>query len=178
MQFRALAIPGVWLIELEKLADERGFFSRVFCSDTFQERGLCASYPQWSVSFNIRRGTLRGLHFQLPPHAETKLVSCTRGAIFDVAVDVRPGSVSRGRWVGAELSADSGSAMYIPAGFAHGFQTLTDDAEVLYHISEPYRPEAARGVCWDDTDLSIAWPETEQRVISSRDRNLPRLRDL
>jgi dTDP-4-dehydrorhamnose 3,5-epimerase len=178
MQFRSLAIPGVWLVELEKLADERGFFSRIFCSDAFQERGLCASYPQWSVSFNIRRGTLRGLHFQAPPHAEIKLVSCTRGAIFDVAVDVRPGSRSHGRWVGVELTADSGSALYIPAGFAHGFQTLTEDAEVLYHISEPYRAEAARGVRWDDADLAIAWPETEQRVISSRDRALPRLRDL
>jgi dTDP-4-dehydrorhamnose 3,5-epimerase len=178
MQFRSLAIPGVWLVELEKLADERGFFSRIFSSDAFHERGLCASYPQWSVSFNIRRGTLRGLHFQAPPHAEIKLVSCTRGAIFDVAVDVRPGSPSRGRWVGVELTADSGSALYIPAGFAHGFQTLTDDAEVLYHISEPYRAEAARGVRWDDPDLAIAWPQTQQRVMSSRDRALPRLRDL
>jgi len=178
MQFRSLAISGVWLVELEKLADERGFFSRIFSSDAFHERGLCASYPQWSVSFNIRRGTLRGLHFQAPPHAEIKLVSCTRGAIFDVAADVRPGSPSRGRWVGVELTADSGSALYIPAGFAHGFQTLTDDAEVLYHISEPYRAEAARGVRWDDPDLAIAWPQTQQRVMSSRDRALPRLRDL
>jgi dTDP-4-dehydrorhamnose 3,5-epimerase len=121
---------------------------------------------------------LRGLHFQAPPNAEIKLVSCTRGAIFDVAVDVRPGSPSYGRWVGVELAADSGSALYIPAGFAHGFQTLTDDAEVLYHISEPYRAEAARCVRWDDADLAIAWPEMEQRVISSRDRALPRLRDL
>ena len=121
---------------------------------------------------------MRGLHFQAPPQEEIKLVSCTRGAVFDVAVDLRLGSSSRGKWAGVELSADNRSTLYIPAGFAHGFQTLTDDAEVLYHISEPYRAEAARGVRWDDADLAIAWPEMEQRVISSRDRALPRLRDL
>ncbi len=178
MLFRPLEIPGLWLIEPEKTEDERGFFSRLFCADTFLERGLCVDYPQWSVSFNKRRGTLRGLHFQAPPHEETKLVSCTRGAVFDVAVDVRPQSHSRGKWVGVELSADNRSVLYIPAGFAHGFQTLTDDAEVRYHISVRYRPEAARGVRWDDPDLAIAWPDAEQRVISSRDRALPRLRDL
>ena len=135
-------------------------------------------YPQWSVSFNAARGTQRGLHFQAPPHEEIKLVSCTRGAVFDVAVDVRAGSRSRGRWVGVELSADNGSTLYIPAGFAHGFQTLTDDAQVLYHISERYHPEASHGVRWDDPDLAIAWPQAEHRVISSRDRALPRLCEL
>jgi dTDP-4-dehydrorhamnose 3,5-epimerase len=178
MLFRPLDIPGLFLIELEKMEDERGFFSRLFCSETFLEQGLCANYPQWSVSFNGRRGTLRGLHFQAPPHEEIKLVSCTRGAVFDVAVDVRPGSPSRGKWVGVELSADNRAAIYIPAGFAHGFQTLTDDAEVRYHISETYRPEAARGVRWDDPELAIAWPNIQERVISSRDLALPRLRDL
>lgn len=178
MLFRPLEIPGLWLIEPEKMEDERGFFSRLFCADTFRERGLCVDYPQWSVSFNKRRGTLRGLHFQAPPHEETKLVSCTRGAVFDVAVDVRPQSRSRGRWAGVELSAENRAVLYIPAGFAHGFQTLTDDAEVRYHISERYRPEASRGVRWDDPDLAVAWPSTGQRVISSRDQALPRLRDL
>ena len=176
--FRPLDIPGLFLIELERMEDERGFFSRLFCADTFLEQGLWADYPQWSTSFNRRRGTLRGLHFQAPPHEEIKLVSCTRGAVFDVAVDVRPGSRSCGKWVGVELSADNRSTLYIPAGFAHGFQTLSDDAEVRYHISERYRPEAARGVRWDDPDLAIAWPHTDQRVMSSRDRALPRLRDL
>lgn len=160
------------------MEDERGFFSRLFCADTFLEQGLCADYPQWSASFNSCRGTLRGLHFQAPPHEEIKLVSCTRGAVFDVAVDVRPGSRSRGKWVGLELSADNRSILYIPAGFAHGFQTLCDDAEVRYQISERYRPEAARGVRWDDPDLAIAWPHTDQRLMSGRDRALPRLRDL
>jgi dTDP-4-dehydrorhamnose 3,5-epimerase len=178
MLFRPLEIPGLWLIEPEKMEDERGFFSRLFCADTFRERGLCVDYPQWSVSFNKCRGTLRGLHFQAPPHEETKLVSCTRGAVFDVAVDVRPQSRSRGRWAGVELSAENRAVLYIPSGFAHGFQTLTDDAEVRYHISERYRPEASRGVRWDDPDLAVAWPNTGQRVISSRDQALPRLRDL
>ena len=160
------------------MEDERGSFSRLFCADTFLGQGLCTNYPQWSVSLNKSRGTLRGLHFQAPPHEETKLVSCTRGSVFDVAVDLRPGSPSRGRWVSVELSADNGSALYIPAGFAHGFQTLTDDAEVRYHISERYHPEAARGVRWDDPDLAIVWPTTGRRVISDRDQTLPRLRDL
>ena len=178
MLFRPLDIPGLFLIELERMEDERGFFSRLFCADTFREHGLCTDYPQWSVSFNKRSGTLRGLHFQAPPQEEIKLVSCTRGAVFDVAVDLRSGSPSRGKWAAVELSADNRSMLYIPAGFAHGFQTLTDDAEVRYHISERYRPEAARGVRWDDPDLAIAWPKSEERVISSRDQTLPRLRDL
>lgn len=148
MLFKPLEIPEVVLIELEKKQDERGFFSRMFCSDMFVERGLCADYPQWNVSFNDRRDTLRGLHFQVRPHEEIKLVSCTRGAIFDVAVDVRAGSPSYGKWVGIELSADSRSSVYIPAGFAHGYQTLTDDAEVRYCVSARYHPEAERGVRW------------------------------
>jgi dTDP-4-dehydrorhamnose 3,5-epimerase len=178
MLFKRLDIPGLFLIELERMEDERGFFSRLFCVDAFLNHGLCVNYPEWSVSFNSCRGTLRGLHFQAPPHEEIKLVSCTRGAIFDVAADVRPGSPSRGKWVGVELNADNRSTLYIPAGFAHGFQTLTDEAEVRYHISERYRPEAARGVRWDDPDLAIVWPKTEQRAISGRDQALPRLRDL
>jgi len=178
MRFLPLEIPGLWRIELEKLEDDRGFFSRLFCSDTFRERGLCVDFPQWSISFNNRCGTLRGLHFQAAPHEEIKLVSCIRGAVFDIAVDVRANSPSRGRWAAVELSADNRSALYIPAGFAHGFQTLEDDTELLYHISEPYRPELGRGVRWDDPDLAIAWPPVHERVISSRDAALPRLRDL
>lgn len=122
MLFRPLDIPGVFLIELEKMEDERGFFSRLFCSETFLEQGLCANYPQWSVSFNGRRGTLRGLHFQAPPHEEIKLVSCTRGAVFDVAVDVRPGSPSRGKWVGVELSADNRQQHTFPPGLLMVFK--------------------------------------------------------
>jgi dTDP-4-dehydrorhamnose 3,5-epimerase len=178
MLFRPLDIPGLWLIEPERIEDERGFFARVFDRGAFRERGLCTDYPEWSVSFNARRGTLRGLHFQADPYAETKLVTCTRGAIFDVAVDIRQGSRTYAKWTGIELSMDDRAALYVPAGFAHGFQTLTDDAEVRYQISEPYRPEAARGIRWCDPDLSIAWPQADDRVISERDRALPYLRDL
>jgi dTDP-4-dehydrorhamnose 3,5-epimerase len=178
MHFSSLEIRDLWLVEPERVEDERGFFARVFCSSTFMERGLCANFPQWAVSSNHRRGTLRGLHFQAAPYEEIKLVSCVRGAIFDVAVDLRPGLKSRGDWVGVELSAENRAALYIPAGFAHGFQTLTDDAEVLYHISEYYHPSAARGIRWDDPDIGIAWPETQDRVMSARDRSLPKLRDL
>jgi dTDP-4-dehydrorhamnose 3,5-epimerase len=178
MQFRPLNLPGVWLIEPERLADERGFFARLFCDDTFRAHGLCADYPQWSVSSNRRRGTLRGLHYQAAPFEEIKLVTCTRGAVYDVLVDIRLGSPTRGQWTGLALDADSRAMLYIPAGFAHGFQTLADDSEVRYHISQPYRPEAARGIRWDDPDLAIAWPDAPERVISERDQALPRLRDL
>jgi dTDP-4-dehydrorhamnose 3,5-epimerase len=175
MLFSPLNIPLVIDLTLE---DDRGFFARSFCSDLFMKRDLCTHYPQWSISFNHHRDTVRGLHFQAAPYEEIKLVRCTRGAIFDVLVDLRPGSPTRGKWVGIELIADNRASLYIPAGFAHGFQTLTDDTEVVYHISEPYRPEAARGVRWDDADLAIVWPKATQRVISERDRVLPRLRDL
>ena len=178
MQFHPLEIPGLWRIEPERLEDERGLFSRLFCGETFRARGLCADYPQWSTSFNARRGTLRGLHFQASPHGEIKLVACTRGAVFDVVVDVRAQSPTRGKWVAIELSSEDRSMLYVPEGLAHGFQTLTDSAEVLYHISQPYHPEASRGVRWDDPDLAIDWPPFGERVISERDRALPRLREL
>jgi dTDP-4-dehydrorhamnose 3,5-epimerase len=133
------------------------------------ERGLCTHYPQWSISFNHRRGTLRGLHFQAAPHEEIKLVRCTRGAIFDVVVDLRPKFPTRAKWAAVELTADNRASLYIPAGFAHGFQTLIDDAEVAYYTSEPYRQETSRGIRWDDPDLAVAWPKATQRVISERD---------
>jgi dTDP-4-dehydrorhamnose 3,5-epimerase len=142
------------------------------------ERGGFARKTPSGVSFTRHRGTLRGLHFQAAPHEEIKLVRCTRGAIFDVVVDLRPGSPTRAKWVGVELTANNRASLYIPAGFGHGFQTLTDDTEVLYHISEPYRQEAARGVRWDDADLAIVWPKATERLISERDRSLPTLRDL
>jgi dTDP-4-dehydrorhamnose 3,5-epimerase len=178
MLFRPLDVAGLYLIEPERLKDERGYFARIFSNDAFIERGLCADYPQWSVSYNRERGTLRGLHFQAAPHGEIKLVSCSRGAVFDVAVDLRVKSQTYGKWIGVELSADNGAALYIPEGFAHGFQTLADDTEVLYHISQHYRPETSRGVRWDDPDLAVAWPPADRRVISERDHALPSLREL
>jgi dTDP-4-dehydrorhamnose 3,5-epimerase len=178
MLFKQLKISGLWLIEPEKLQDERGYFARTFCHDSFLRQGLCTDFVQWSVSFNARKGTLRGLHLQASPYEEIKLVTCARGAIFDVAVDIRPNSSTRGQWVGVELSAGNRSTIYIPAGFAHGFQTLTDDVEVSYYISERYHSDYARGVRWDDPDIAIAWPNTSDPTISSRDLALPRLRDI
>ena len=143
--------------------------ARTFCREEFQARGLACEFVQCSTSFNRHRGTLRGLHFQDAPYAETKLVRCTRGRVFDVAVDLRAGSTTRGRWSATELSAETGRMVYIPAGFAHGFQTLEDDTELFYQISVPYRPEAARCIAWDDPSLAIAWPLADP-VLSARDR--------
>jgi dTDP-4-dehydrorhamnose 3,5-epimerase len=173
MRFVPLELAGAYLIELEPHRDDRGFFARTWCRDEFAGHGLDPSIAQCSTSRNARAGTLRGLHFQRPPHAETKLVRCTRGAIFDVIVDLRPESSTRAAWFGAELTEELGNAMYVPEGFAHGFQTLTDDAEVFYMISKPYMPDAAGGVRWDDPAFGIDWPEEAERTISERDRDWP-----
>jgi dTDP-4-dehydrorhamnose 3,5-epimerase len=174
MRFLETALAGAWLIEPERIEDERGWFARTFDADEFQRRGLDPLVVACNSSFNARRGTLRGMHYQAEPHGEPKLVRCTRGAIFDVAVDLRRNSPSYCRWHGAELSERNGLAYYIPVGFAHGFQTLTDDAEVLYQMGHRYVPEAARGVRWDDPAFAIEWPDAGgERVISERDRSFP-----
>jgi dTDP-4-dehydrorhamnose 3,5-epimerase len=170
--FTATAVPGVFVVEPERREDERGFFARTFCAREFAERGLDARIAQCSVSFNPRRATLRGLHYQAAPHAEAKLVRCTRGEIFDVAVDLRPDSTAFKRHVALTLSAEDRRALYIPPGCAHGFETLSDGCEVLYQISEYHVPEAARGVRWDDPAFAIAWP-LSPAVISERDRSFP-----
>jgi dTDP-4-dehydrorhamnose 3,5-epimerase len=175
MKLEPLSLPGLFLLIPEPIADHRGFFARTFSRDALVAKGLCADYPEWSISYNARRGTLRGLHWQAAPSLEVKLVQCIRGAVFDVAVDVRPGSSTRGCWVAVELSADNRQSLYIPAGFAHGFQTLAEDSEILYHISTSYRPESARGIRWDDPQLAIGWPAVEHRVLSDRDAALPYL---
>lgn len=175
MKITRLELPDLAMIEPEPVRDARGFFGRLFDEALLEEAGLCARYPQWSVSHNTRAGTLRGLHWQADPNGEVKLVRCTRGAIFDVAVDIRKDSPTFGRYIALELTAENHRAFYIPRGFAHGFQTLTDDAEVLYHISEPYRPDAARGAVWNDPGVGIAWPPCAERIISERDAALPRL---
>ncbi len=172
MIFRETALAGAWLVEPEPAADARGFFARLVCAETFAARGLNGRFDQTSVSFNARAGTLRGLHLQRPPHAETKLVRVTSGAVFDVIVDLRLGSSGYGRWFGVELSAANRLQLYIPEGFAHGFQSLTDGAEVLYHIGQPYAPEAQDGVRWDDPDLAVAWPSPRTAIVSDRDRAL------
>jgi dTDP-4-dehydrorhamnose 3,5-epimerase len=173
--FTALPLPGAFRLEPELLADERGFFARLWCADEFAIHGLQANFVQSSISFNARRGTLRGLHYQVPPHAETKLVRCIRGSVFDCLVDLRPDSPTYRQWHSCELSADNRHALYIPEGIAHGFQTLADDTELLYEITATYAPAAARGVRWNDEKLSIGWPYPERAVMSDRDANLPLL---
>lgn len=158
---------------MKRLEDERGFFARSFCQNEFADQGLDPRLAQCNVSYNAKRGTLRGLHFQAAPHGEAKLVRCTQGTIWDVMVDLRRDSPTFKRWFGAELSAANRLALYVPEGFAHGFQTLTDDTEVLYLMSEFYRPEAVRGLPWNDPAFTIAWPIADP-VMSARDRSFAR----
>ncbi len=174
MIFTATQLNDAWLIELEPRRDERGFFARTWCRQELAAQGLDAEIAQESLSHNRHCGTLRGLHFQRSPHEETKIVRCTRGAIFDVVVDLKPRSSTYLRWQGFELTAENRSALYVPKGFAHGFQTLTDDAEVAYQISAFYVPEAAGGFRYDDAAFGIAWP-LPVTVISDRDLGWPAL---
>lgn len=175
MIFLPTPLAGAMIVDVEPHTDERGAFARTFCASEFAQRGLCASFPQSSTSFNHKAGTLRGMHYQAAPHAEAKLVRVTAGAIFDVIVDLRDGSPTRCAWFGVELSAANRRALYIPESFAHGFQTLTDAAEVLYQISRSHVPDAARGVRWDDPAFGIAWPRAVS-CISERDRRYPDFR--
>jgi dTDP-4-dehydrorhamnose 3,5-epimerase len=168
MIFHELDIPGAWLLEPEKQEDHRGFFARAWCQREFEARGLSATFVQCNISFNNKKGTLRGLHYQAPPHEEAKLVRCTQGALYDVIVDLRRDSPTRGQWLAVELSAANYRLLYIPAGLAHGFQTMMDNTEIFYQMSEFYQPDAARGLRWDDPELNIAWP-LPQPIISPRD---------
>jgi dTDP-4-dehydrorhamnose 3,5-epimerase len=172
MHFRDTPLAGAYLIEPEPIHDERGFFARTWSRDEFRERGLVTDLAQCSVSFNHLSGTLRGMHFQVEPHAETKLVRCTAGAIYDVIIDLRPDSPTYCQWYAAELSAANRHMLYIPVGFAHGFITLVDASEVFYQISANYAPAFARGVRWDDPTFGIRWP-MPPRVIAERDRTYP-----
>lgn len=172
MIFKETPLPGAFVLETRRFQDERGFFARTFSVDEFAAHGLDTDVVQCSVSFNHRRGTLRGLHFQEAPYEEAKLVRCTRGAIWDVIVDIRPGSPTLGRHFALVLSAEERNALYIPKGMAHGFISLEDSTEVFYQISERYSPEHARGYRWDDPTFAIPWPEPVA-VISDRDRELP-----
>lgn len=172
MIFSPTDLAGVLIIDIEPQTDDRGFFARLWGRDEFAERDLVSEFSHVSVSFNTRRSTLRGLHYQTPPFAETKIVRCIRGGIYDVALDLRPESPTFRRWTAVELTADNRRALYIPAGCAHGFQTLTPDAEVLYMIDKPYRPDAARGARWNDPAFGIAWPEGD-RKMNARDAGYP-----
>jgi dTDP-4-dehydrorhamnose 3,5-epimerase len=174
VKFAPTPLPGAWVLEPELLGDDRGWFARTFDAEEFRAREMNPEVVQCNASFNARRDTLRGMHYQADPHGESKLVRCVRGAIYDVAVDLRPDSSTYLAWHGVELSAENRLAFYIPAGLAHGFQTLTDDCEVLYQMGHHYVPEAARGVRYDDPAFGIQWPSSSgERTISERDCSFP-----
>ncbi len=172
MIFTSTRLPGGFVVDLERLEDERGFFARSWCQQEFGARGLNPRLIQCNVSFNKKRGTLRGMHYQAKPYAEAKLVRCTRGAVYDVIIDLRGDSPAYLQWDAVELTEENRRMVYVPEGCAHGFQTLVDGAEVFYQMSEMYRPEYARGVRWNDPAFGIRWPEAE-RIISAHDDSYP-----
>ena len=176
MIFTALPLDGAYRIDLEKRGDERGFFARVFCQTEFHAQGLHTVWAQMNTSFSRQRGTIRGMHFQRPPAAEVKLIKCVSGAVFDVIVDLRQGSSTFGRWHGLELNAENRAMMYVPEGFAHGFQTLSDDVELIYLHSRTYSAQHEGGLRHDDPDLSIVWPHPV-KDLSARDGGHPFLTD-
>jgi len=172
MRFEETGLPGAWLVQLSPAEDERGFFARTFCEQEFDRHGLETRFAQHSISNSKQAGTLRGMHFQRGPHEEVKLVRCLRGTLYDVMIDLRPGSPTYRQWRGFELSADNHRQLYIPAGCAHGFQTLQDDTQISYLISAFYAPEAAGGVRHDDPAFAVEWP-LPVSVISEKDRAWP-----
>ena len=172
MKFSETTLPGAFVIDIEPSEDERGFFARTFCRQEFEARGLNPDLAQCNISFNQRKGTLRGMHYQAPPDEEAKVVRCTAGVVYDVIADLRRDSGTYGKWVGVELSADNHRTLYIPKGCAHGFQTLADNCEIFYQISVEYNPASFRGVRYDAPVLAIKWP-LPVTVTSERDRALP-----
>ena len=176
MIFTPTPLAGAYVIEPRKIEDDRGFFARILCENEFHCHDLKLDLPQTNMARTWRRGTLRGLHFQEPPHAEIKIVRCTRGAVYDVIVDLRPEAPTFKRWFGAELTHDNFKALYVPEGFAHGYLTLVDDSEIYYHTSEFYHPESATGVRYNDPEFDIMWP-IEIAVISRQDAEWPDFRD-
>jgi dTDP-4-dehydrorhamnose 3,5-epimerase len=173
MIFTETKLRGAFVIDIERRDDERGFFARAWCQEEFAARGLSTHLVQANISFSQRAGTLRGLHYQVKPHEEVKLVRCTRGAVYDVIVDLRPESSTYLQWVSVELTADNRTMLYVPEGLVHGYQTLTDKAEVLYQVSQVYSPESERGVRWDDPAVGIEWPRIDPRIISAKDKSWP-----
>lgn len=172
MIFKETELKGAYFINLEKNEDERGFFARTFCEKEFSARNLTIQVKQCNVSYNEKKGTLRGMHYQAAPHEEAKIVSCTRGAIYDVIIDLRSGSSTYCKWCAIELSAQNYLSLYIPKGFAHGFQTLENNSVVFYQMSEFYHPESARGIRWDDPLFLIEWPSND-KIVSAKDTGYP-----
>jgi len=170
--FTETTLKGAYIIDIEPIEDERGFFARSWCRKEFMDRGLNPNLVQCNISYNKRKGTLRGMHYQAEPHQEAKLVRCTRGAIYDVIVDLRQGSSTCWQWIGVELSAGNRRMLYVPEGFAHGFQTLGDETEVFYQMSEFYFQEYTGGIRWDDPAIGIVWPEKDP-ILSEKDMAFP-----
>ena len=170
MKFVETELKGAFIVEPDHLEDERGFFARTWCRKEFEQHGLNSNVVQCNISFNRNKGTLRGMHYQASPFEEAKLVRCTMGAIYDVIIDLRPDSKTFMRWISVELTVQNRKMIYIPEGFAHGFQTLENDTEVFYQMSEFYASEYARGVRWNDSQFNITWPD-EVRIISGKDKN-------
>ncbi len=173
MIFTKMILKGAFIVEPEKIQDGRGFFARAWCKKEFEAHGLNSNWAQNNISFNIRKYTLRGMHYQIAPYGEAKLVRCTRGAVFDVIVDLRPDSPTFLKWFGIELNLDNYKMLYVPENFAHGYLTLTDNAEVYYQVSKPYSPDHERGLRWNDPVLGINWPIGGEPLISDKDKNWP-----
>jgi dTDP-4-dehydrorhamnose 3,5-epimerase len=171
--FEETSLRGAFVIDLERREDERGFFARTFCAEEFGDHNLETSLVQANMSWNPRQGTLRGMHFQHAPHAEVKVIRATRGAIYDVIIDLRKGSPTFKQWIGVELTAENRRALYVPEGFAHGFQTLVPDCEVHYLVTEFYTPSAEDGVRWNDPAFAIEWPDPEHAFVSPKDAAWP-----
>ena len=177
MIFAETPLKGAYLVDLEHRTDERGFFARAWCADEFERQGLCTRVAQANISFNHSAGTLRGLHYQQPPHAEVKLIRCTSGAIWDVIVDLRKDSPTYRQWFGTELTAENRTMLYVPENFAHGYLTLVPNSETTYQVSEPYAPGAEAGIRWDDPAFGIGWPDIGVKVISDKDASHPDFKD-
>lgn len=171
MKFKETSLKGAYIIDVELIEDDRGFFARSWCKEEFYKQNLNSKLIQCNISFNKLKGTLRGMHFQVKPYEEAKLVRCTRGAIYDVIIDLRKSSSTFLSWVGVELTADNRRSLYIPEGFAHGFQTLEDNSEVFYQMSEEYHPECARCIRWNDPEFNIKWP-LDVSKISYKDKTI------
>ena len=173
MIFTETKLKGAYIVQLERIKDERGFFSRAWCKREFDQHGLMSRLVQCNVSYNKNRGTLRGMHYQVAPYEETKLVRCTMGSIYDVIIDLRPDSPTHKEWIGVELNAENRQMLFVPKGFAHGYQTLVNHAEVFYQVSEFYHPEAERGVRWNDPVFGIEWPIVDNLEVSEKDKSWP-----
>lgn len=173
MIFKEARLKGAFIIEPERIEDHRGFFARAWCQKEFEAHGLNPRLVQINLSFNKKRGTLRGMHYQITPNQEAKLFRCTRGAMYDVMIDLRPESPTYLEWLGVELRADNSRMLYVPEGFANGYQALTDNTEVFYQVSQFYSPDSERAIRWDDPIFGIKWPETDNLVISEKDKNWP-----